>query len=74
MLFRYLMRNIALLKESRGAKVQGCWFGLDPSHASWAPGSDGDQKNAIVRTSMLSRLGASFGVEGSPPPTRVASG
>lgn len=33
--------NIALIKGSTNAKVQGCWFGLDPGAAPFAPNSNG---------------------------------
>ncbi|MBP7950836.1 MAG: hypothetical protein KA004_14385 [Verrucomicrobiales bacterium] len=33
--------NVGLVRNCSGAKIQGCWFGLDPGVASWAPGPDG---------------------------------
>ena len=33
--------NIALIGSSTDAHVQGCWFGLDPAAAPFAPGGDG---------------------------------
>lgn len=32
---------IALVGESPRAKIQGCWFGLDPGRPDWKPGPDG---------------------------------
>lgn len=32
---------IALVEASGNAKIQGCWFGLDPAKTSWAPDSEG---------------------------------
>lgn len=33
--------NIALIGASTGVKIQGCWFGLDPAAAPFAPDGDG---------------------------------
>lgn len=33
--------NIALIGASTNVKVQGCWFGLDPAAAPFAPDNDG---------------------------------
>ncbi len=33
--------NIALIRNSSGSKIQGCWFGLDPSMTNWTPGPSG---------------------------------
>src|SRR5690606_8081668 len=33
--------HIALVKESPGAKIQGCWFGLDPAAAPFARDAQG---------------------------------
>lgn len=32
---------VALIEGSTGAKIQGCWFGLDAGKPSWTPGADG---------------------------------
>lgn len=29
------------MTQSTGAKIQGCWFGLDPAVTNWSPGADG---------------------------------
>ena len=65
--------NIALVKESKNAKVQGCWFGLDPGRASWVPGSDGivagvhGARSAVASfrwTGGLNSSGLIFGTDG----------
>ncbi len=65
--------NIALVKESKGAKVQGCWFGLDPRRTSWVPGSDGvvagvhGARSAVASfrwTGGLNSSGLIFGTDG----------
>ncbi len=35
--------NIAFIKGSTGGKVQGCWFGLDPAAAPFAPDENGQR-------------------------------
>ncbi len=52
--------NIALIKESSSARVQGCWFGLDPATSSWAPDGDGRVSGVHGARSAV----ASFGWEG----------
>ncbi len=32
---------IALVKDSPDAKIQGCWFGLDPAMTTWKPTAEG---------------------------------
>lgn len=32
---------VALIEGSENAKIQGCWFGLDPAMTSWTPDSEG---------------------------------
>ena len=65
--------NVALVKESTGAKVQGCWFGLDPGRASWVPGAGGvvagvhGARSAVASfrwTGGLSSSGLIFGTDG----------
>ena len=65
--------NIALVKESKGAKVQGCWFGLDPGRVSWGPGFDGvvagvhGARSAVASfrwTGGLNSSGLIFGTDG----------
>lgn len=33
--------SVALVENSPGAKIQGCWFGLDAGKSSWLPNGDG---------------------------------
>lgn len=63
---------IALAGESSGAKIQGCWFGLDPARENWKPGADGivpgvfGSRSAVASFKWEGRSseGLIFGVDG----------
>ena len=56
---------IALIEASPNARIQGCWFGLDPAAAPWLPGPNGSVPGVHGSRSAVASFRGPGGVNSS---------